>query len=356
MARTIAHSPCYGRAVADPRLGQVFTPPAVADLTLALALPARGAAGADLAEVADVRALAAAEALAPGRAWTPLLRAPDAWFAALGAAGAALAPLHAVARVRRGATSGANAFFYLSRAEAARRRIEARFLSPLLKTPRDVAAIAVDPAGLPTLAFVCDLDERALAAFPGARAHVARHRALARRPTLAARGRWWTLGARPARLFLTKAYDARFAQRFSPAPLYADQRVYPVEPRAGVDVEVLAAVLNGTLAALALESLGRASLGEGVLEWSVADARDLPVLDPRRLSDLGSVVQAFRVLAGRPVGSMLAGEADAPDRRALDEALLAGAPAPLRALLPDLRRALVATVRERLARSRADLV
>ncbi|MBT8493073.1 MAG: hypothetical protein KJO07_08440, partial [Deltaproteobacteria bacterium] len=74
--------------------------------------------------------------------------------------------------------------------------------------------------------------------------------------------------------------------------------------------------------ALALESLGRASLGEGALEWTVGDARRLPVLDPRRLpsDQLAVVYGAFEILATRPIGP-IDGERTHRDRRALDRAV-----------------------------------
>jgi SAM-dependent methyltransferase len=292
----------------------------------------------DLAAVADVRPAP------PGARLGPLLRAPAAWLAAAGSP--ALVPLAAVAEVRRGATSGANDFFYLGRAAAARWRLEPRFLAPLLRTPRAVARITLDPERLATLAFVCKEPRERLPA--GARAYVDAHARLAARPTLAARPRWWSLPARPARLFLTKAYSARFVQPLAARPVVPDQRVYAVAPRPGVALDLLAAVLNGTLAALAIESLGRASLGEGALELAVADAEALPVLDPRRL-DAPAVRRAFAPLARRLMGDVFA-ERDAADRRALDRAL---APPDLAGL--ELGPALAATVAERLARSEARL-
>jgi SAM-dependent methyltransferase len=290
----------------------------------------------DLAAVADVRRAP------PGTPLGPLLRAPEAWLAA--AAHPALVPLGAVAEVRRGATSGANDFFYLDAAAAARWRLEPRFVVPLLRTPRAIDAIALDPARLATRAFVCAEPRDRLPA--GARAYVDAHEHVAARPTLAARPRWWSLPARPARLFLTKAYSARFVQPLAARPVVPDQRVYSVAPRPGVALDLLCAVLNGSLAALAIESLGRASLGEGALELSVGDAERLPILDPRRLR-AAAVRRALAPLLGRRMGDVFA-ERDAVDRRALDQAL---APAGLEALA--WGRALAETVAERLARAEA---
>jgi adenine-specific DNA-methyltransferase len=297
--------------------------------------------------LADLDALGARRLPAgslPDERWPALLRAPDLWFEALAAAGPALVPLAEVAEVRRGATSGCNRFFYLPRDEA--RGIEPRFLVPLLKSPRHSPTIHIDAARLPFLAFTCDLDEAALARHPGAAAHVRRHRTLASGSTLAGRARWWSLKAPPARVFLSKAYDERFVQHLSSRPVVADQRLYALRPRRAAP-ELLAAILNGSLAALAIESLGRASMGEGALELSVADAARLPVLDPARL-DPAAVAAVFAPLTRRPVGAV-GDEAAARDRAALDRALAAAAPGLLD--LP-LGAVLAAAVAERRARSR----
>ena len=310
-------------------------PTICARLRVPVAEAARRVRGlADLAAVAEVRHAA------PGAPLAPLLRAPDVWLRA--AAEVPLVPLGTLAEVRRGVTSGANSFFYLTRADAARAGLEPSVLRPLLRSPRAAPRIAVTAAALPSVALVADRLS------PAARAYVAAHRALAERPTLAARDRWWALPAAPARLFLTKAYHGRYVQPLADEPVVPDQRFYAVEPRRGVPLELLAAVLNGTLTALALEALGRASLGEGALEVSVRDAARMPVLDPRR-ADASAVRAAFAPLALRPTRDATV-EADAPDRRALDAALARAVPA-LRPLVPLLGPALAAASEERRARA-----
>jgi SAM-dependent methyltransferase len=300
-------------------------------------------AGGDLTEVADLRR---APPGAPA-AWAEALRAPGAWFDLAAAAGDRLVALDQVAEVRRGVTSGANRVFYVSRAQAAALDLEPALLVPLLRSPREPGGetIAIDPSALANLALLAPPGAAALARFPGARRYIDGHAALAARPTLRARPSWWALSARPARLFLTKAYAARFVQRLAPIPVVADQRLYSLHPRPGVDLELLAAVLNSTFTALALESLGRASLGEGALEWTVADAARLPVVDPRRVA--AGARRALADLARRPTGTVH-DERDRADRARLDRAV----GGPLARLLPSAHDALCASVASRAARAR----
>lgn len=286
-----------------------------------------GEAAGRVRAVADLAAVAAVRTLDDAAPWRGLVAGTDAWLELARAAGDALVPLGAIALVRRGLTTGANEFFYLSRADATARAIEPELLSPVLRSPRELTGARVAAREVGTLAFTAPPDAALLARRPHAAAWVRAHAALATRPTLASRSHWWSLAAAPARLFLTKAYDARFVQPLADEPMLCDQRFYAVEPIDG-DHELLAAVLNGSITALALEALGRQSMGEGALEWSVADAARLPVIDPRRV-DRARLLAAFAAVSRRPMGELFA-ERDAPDRRVLDLALCAALPAAAR--------------------------
>jgi predicted RNA methylase len=316
--------------VLERHVGDVRVPDDVPDVvTVArLTVPTAEAAariGRDgLAAVAEVRSAPAAD---PAR-WAAALRAPAAWFRVVEAAGDALVPLSALAEIRRGVTSGANDVFYLKRAQAAELGLEAAALAPLVRSPYNgsPAPIAIDPVTTPLVALA--LPPRAdLAAMPRVAAWIARHAPAATRPSLAGREPWWSLPVRPARLFLAKAYGPRFVQRLAPVPVIGDQRVYAVEPRPGVGLEVLAAVLNATWTALALEALGRASMGHGALEWTVADAQQLPVLDVRRATpaQAAALVAALAAMMEREIEHVALERARA-DRRALDLAAAGLAP------------------------------
>jgi SAM-dependent methyltransferase len=298
----------------------------------------------DLPAVAEIRSVSASE---PER-WASALRAPSLWFELEARAGARLVPLGEIAEVSRGVTSGANDLFYLPRARAADLGLERALLAPLLRSPRQAGGetIAVDPAALDAVALIAPPEPRDLARFPATQHYFDSRAADADRPTLRARRSWWSLPVKPAQLFLTKAYAGRFVQRYSPVPVVADQRLYALHPR--VPVDLLAAVLNSTFTALALESLGRSSLGEGALEWTVSDAERLPVIDPRTVTDPEAVRAAFAALAARPIGSV-AEERRRDDRAALDQAIAGD----LADLLPQAHEALCASVSRRAARARS---
>ncbi len=308
-------------------------------------------AGSELSALAELRY---ASSQAPHE-WAAQLRAPDAWFGAVRAAGAALTTLGDVAEVRRGLTSGANDIFYLRQTKASELGLGADFLQPLLRAPgkSGQSAIGVDHQRCQDAVLIVPPDTE-LDKYPGLSRYLHSFPGAENRRTLAARHPWWSVQARPAQVFLSKAYSQRFVQPFSDRPVVADQRVYCVYPKAGVKPALLSAILNSTLTSLALESLGRASMGEGALEWTVADARKLPILDPRKLGDDGAILQAFSLLRKRDIGAV-GNEASQSDRQALDLALHSHC-SDLLAMGEEIQEALVRSCAARLGRSQATLL
>jgi len=96
-------------------------------------------------------------------------------------------------------------------------------------------------------------------------------------------------------------------------------------------------VLNALPTALALESLGRASMGYGAIEWTAKDALALPVLDVRRLdpTPLRAALAAF----GHRAIEHVVRERERADRAALDRLLV-----PLESLRLAMWDALLASV------------
>ncbi len=252
--------------------------------------------------------------------WGPALRAPAAWFAWRAAAGDAVVPLRELAEVRRGLTTGANHVFYVRRDAAQRARLEPRGLAPVVRSPFNgaPAPIAIAPGDSPLVAITLPPDAK-LARTPRIAAWLRAHEAEALASSAGRRDPWWSLPTNPARLFLAKAYGPRFVQRLADVPMLADQRVYALLPRPGVDLVALAAVLNALPTALALEALGRGSMGFGAVEWTVADALELPVLDVRRASAriTARLASALAAFARRPVEHVRL-ERDREDRAVLD--------------------------------------
>jgi hypothetical protein len=96
------------------------------------------------------------------------------------------------------------------------------------------------------------------------------------------------------------AHD-RFYCPWSVEPVVTDRCFHRVEPSVGIDLDVMAAVLNSTFQAFVVMVTGRAGLGGGALKVEAIDAKSIPVLDPRILhpNDLHALTRAVRVLGRR---------------------------------------------------------
>jgi methylase of polypeptide subunit release factors len=264
-------------------------------------------------------------AVADSRAhrWGTLLRAPQVYLDALDRNRGGLVPLKTLARIRRGYTAGANEFFYLDRATAAKWNIEAEFLRPILKSPRDCAGLNVDPASLPLLAFVVHRGKRALAGTNALRYIMwGESRGFHTRPTCAARDRWYDIGERPpAQLAWIKGvWNRHFCPLLPSEHIALDQQVYGVELLEPAQRKVIAALLNSTWAALCTEMGGRVNFGEGILWIAAYEAGQLPFPDPARIPDAQAAAfeATFDALAARPV-LPLPEQMTQPDRVALDD-------------------------------------
>ena len=283
------------------------------------------------------------------RQWGQTLRTSQVWQEFVRAAKERLVPLSSLVEVRRGITSGANELFYMERAQAQSLGIEEEVLTPLLPPPKYAAFRTITLDHTPFVAITVPGEKNALEKYPNAKSYFLEHQDEAQRKTLAAKPFWWSLTPRPAKLFLTKAYDAKFVQRYASTAMAADQRVYTLQPKQGVDIRGVAGVLNCTMGAFALESLGRGVMGHGALEWTVGDAKTLPVLDPRSLSK--KQLDQFEEFFSQPVGTVFE-EAENPKRRQFDLEILGsdwtGPP------LLDIHEALLASVRQRTGRYPAE--
>jgi hypothetical protein len=88
--------------------------------------------------------------------WGKYLRAPDVYFELMEAIGDKLVPLSDVAEVRRGYTTGINEFFYLTPEKAKLYRIEEEYLVPVVKSPKEIDGLVVDPSKLKYRLFLCN--------------------------------------------------------------------------------------------------------------------------------------------------------------------------------------------------------
>jgi len=296
--------------------------------------------------------------------WGCFLRSPNIYFQLLDACADSLVPLGRMAEVRRGMTTGANEFFYLTPETIKHRRIEKRFLKPVIKSPRDTKSIQVDPKELKLHVFLCNKPESRLAGTNALKyirwganqlARTTKQKPggkkLSEIPSVQGRPRWYTIPShRLPKIIWTKSYNDTFVQRYCPEGVFADQRIYEVLEKPGTHVEVLAALVNSTLTAFLIENVGRATLGEGALELTVEETQsDVLIPDPKLFASQKArkaLLASFQKIAKRrilPIGREIRNVA----RQQFDNVVWRALGVP-QAIVREITKALPEAVQERL--------
>ena len=212
------------------------------------------------------------------------LRAPDIYWTILEKGKDKLVRLGDIADVRFGIKTGANEFFYLDAKRIQEWGIEAEFLKPVIKSPRECKSIRVDPNQLQFKLFMCHLDKAALSG-TSALAYIewGESQGFHQRPSCRGRARWWDLGqwGYPDMLW-SDAYNVRFGCFENAGDYFADKRFFVIEFKE----EDLAtrAYLNSTIIPLLIETEGIANLGEGVIYTNVYWLKTLPILEESRMA------------------------------------------------------------------------
>ncbi|MES2966593.1 MAG: Eco57I restriction-modification methylase domain-containing protein [Patescibacteria group bacterium] len=91
------------------------------------------------------------------------LRAPDIYFTILEKGKDKLVKLKSIGDVKRGITTGANAFFYLTKERALELKIEEEFLFPVITSPRESRSVVINPDDLGYRILICNKTKKELA-------------------------------------------------------------------------------------------------------------------------------------------------------------------------------------------------
>ena len=317
--------------------------------------------------------------------WGTLLRAPSVYFSLHEKTAGKWIAAGEVGEIRRGFTTGANAFFYvqditagaspdllerysitpdngmaLIATRAGRKEayfaVEKRFLRPLIKSPREIAGYFVQEDSLRQRVLVLPPDENSLSGLKVTDyIRWGESHGYHERPTLKARPLWWSLpDLLPAQVLARQFYDKRFNFPYNPETLLCDHTFYYLTNLG--DPELIAAVLNSTITFFHVELWGRSNMGDGVLTFYGPELSDLPLVKPVLFS-LGQqqdLKTAFRELSRRAV-SPIQQELQHRDRQKLDLIVLAAlglTGLEARSCLGEIYNTLGQLVDQRLKRSR----
>lgn len=261
--------------------------------------PCRLLAGAS--PTADGTAVPLGE-LKPEAKWTPLLYAPAVYKALREHPG--LTPLGSLAQVRLGLQTFAKMFYVVPLAAQKRWQIERRWLMPLLLSPRDFDAPCLSTElSARHYVLACGAAKEQLAGTRVLRYieywenQVLTPRGLAQpvigvqnlpRVSQTRRTPWYNLleqltrrGTAP--ILLPRRMYRRLRVVWNQAGWVAGENFIEIRPRAGVAPQALLAVLNTSVAEMALR-VNAHVYGGGVCSLSPGSVADVPVVDVRRLA------------------------------------------------------------------------
>ena len=231
-----------------------------------------------------------------GAKWGKYLRAPDIFFRVLEKGKRKLSPLKEVAQVRRGFTTGANEFFYLTEEQIERMGIEREFWmhraggkwvpNYVIKSPRECRSLIVTPQDLRYRVLMIHKDRKDLKGTNTLKyIEEGERRDYHLRPTCAARARWYDLGARKPYGFLhPMIHNDRQLIGLNLGAAYVDHNLFEIQPRRD-HLLTIALFFVSTVSSVIREVAGRVNLGEGALKTEGIDIEKCMTVDPSLLND-----------------------------------------------------------------------
>jgi len=232
-----------------------------------------------------------------------------------------LVPLRSIFDIRRGERRGKNELFY----PKAGHGIEAEYIRPLAKSPSDFIRLS-----MPAIkeAFCCSRTEKELAELghTGALNWIKRFNTAENITKLSKPGLLWyemdTDNLSDLVLFINFG-DRLFVGRVDP-PAFCDQRLVPLTPLNGADIELYHALLNSAVSMFIIEGMGFGR-GLGALDLSsdrIKQYMHVFNIDGLSSEDIEAIKDAFRPITNRPIMSSVADELEQADRIAFDDVII----------------------------------
>jgi hypothetical protein len=222
------------------------------------------------------------------------LRAPDIFFKILEKGKDLFVPLKDIAEVKRGFTTGANEFFYLTEEQIRAHMIEKEFLKLLIKSPQECSYLQVAKVNIMNKVVLIRKKRRELRGTNVSKYILwGEEKGYQDNPTCKQREKnkqsyfgWYDLGEwKIADLLWPDAYDKTFGCFVNQKNVYADKRfflIYYTQDAPGK--KILTAFLNSTIVPLFIELFGIVNLGQGVVYTNVYQLKELPILKPSILN------------------------------------------------------------------------
>lgn len=243
------------------------------------------------------------------------LKAPDIYFRILERGKDKFIRLGDVANIKRGFTTGANDFFYLTNTQIQQWKIEKEYLKSVIKSPRECHSILVNPDNLEYKVFMCgkskdelgktnalkyiEWGEKTEIEIKQGKNKGKKIKGFQNIETTKNRRQWWTLSEDfGAHVFIQMTFNDIFKIIYSEDIIFADARYYEVKTK----IKNIHMLLNSSISTLFIELYGRANLGEGALDFKVYEAEKILILKPDLLKEIDN--KNFKSFMAREIKSI----------------------------------------------------
>lgn len=261
-----------------------------------------------------------------GAKWGKYLRAPEIFFRILERGKEKLVPLREAAKVRRGFTTGANEFFYLTDDEIARNGIEKKYIRSIIFSLKEIKGYKLDRNVLFNEVIICHNTKKELKG-TNLLKYIERgeRQGYNKRPTCKSRepAPWYSLGK--GWQYAPLIFPAKVGERmpvFLNDNVFEDKKLYGITPKNSEETLILAALLNSTLSRFFIEFTCRQMTGaQAIADIDVIVVESLPVFDISIISEntKGKLINKFNNLIKTNAVSIFKEIAPSPEQVLLNK-------------------------------------
>ncbi|MDI6890164.1 MAG: N-6 DNA methylase [Thermodesulfovibrionales bacterium] len=268
-----------------------------------------------------------------GSKWGKYLRAPEIFFKILEKGKDKLVPLKEIADVRRGFTTGANEFFYLTEEEIKERGIEKEFwmhkdekdnwiANKVIVSPREAKSVVIKPESLNKIVLFVDKDKNQLKN-KKILSYIRNGERLGfhTRPTCSSRRLWYSLDYRnPWSILHPMIHHDRQTIISNKFGVQVDHNLFEIKAKRKRNNLGILCFLLSTVSMLFKEFSGRVNLGEGALKTEGIDVEKLLIPKEFSKDTLKTLKKLARKYENEPINSIFSElAAKYPDEVSLDK-------------------------------------
>lgn len=248
-----------------------------------------------------------------GTKWSNHLRAPEIYWRIVEDLNENLVQLKDVSDVKFGTKTGCNEFFYLKEETIAEWGIEKQFYAPVMKSSQESNHTHPKSSEFKFQMFYCNLPKSRLQG-TNALKYIkwGEEQGFHERPSTRNRPLWYGVGERKSPPIICPCSMNEIYRIFiNTEGVKIDKRLYELYPVKGFENEI-AAIMTSTYMSFMLELGARTGLGQGLLDMTVYELKDIRIPDP-------GLVEGLKPL-NRKIG-LLEHEMQQQDRLELDAAI-----------------------------------